>query len=242
MLKIVDLFAKNSNFELQEINLTIETGSCQVIVGENGAGKTTLLECILGFRKVTRGKIFFNNKDITNTNVEDREFAYIPQDIVLFPNLTVEENINLVIKANSKKTFSIGRILEFYDLLNLSDKMHVKVTNLSGGEKQKVAILRALASGRKFLILDEPFSSLDPLIKKNMWQIIARIKESLNLTLLFVTHDMNEATILGDYFSFMSQGRLYRIEKNKLIFLNDFLAKKNDYYNKQKPYMAELVL
>lgn len=240
MLKIVDLFAKNSNFELQEINLTIEKSSCQVIIGENGAGKTTLIECILGFRKPTKGKIFFNNKDITDTRVEEREFAYIPQDIVLFPNLTVEENINLIIRANRERTFPREKILEFYDVLNLLDKRDVRVNHLSGGEKQKVAILRALVSGRKFLILDEPFSSLDPVIKKNMWQIIARIKESLNLTLLFVTHDMNEAIILGDNFSLMSQGRLYKIEKNKLIFLNDFLTRK-EMYKEQKLALCKLV-
>lgn len=230
MLEVINLCVKNGSFELKEINLCVESGSCHVIIGENGVGKTTLLESILGFKKVNSGKIYYNRKDITDLNIEDREFAYIPQDLVIFPNMTVEENIYLIMKANKRISIDEELLLELYEELSLYDKRKTKAVNLSGGEKQKVAILRALASGRKFLIVDEPFSSLDPLIKGNLWQLLKKIKVRFGLSILMVTHDIKEATILGDNLSLISNGKIYKIEKTNILFLTDLIANKFSVY------------
>jgi ABC-type sugar transport system ATPase subunit len=227
MLEIKNLNAKIGNFSLENINLSVKEKACHVIVGKNGSGKTTFLECILGIRKVIYSQIYLNNMEITKLPIEKRGFAYIPQDLVLFSNMSVEENINFIKKINPYSSIPDEILNDLYEELNLRHHLKSKVTNLSGGEKQKVAILRAIASGRRFLLLDEPFSSLDLPIKHSLWNKIKDFKERFSLGILLVTHDIKEAYLLGDSLSVMCEGSIYDVEKDKLIFFDDFVSKRN---------------
>lgn len=228
MLEIVDLTTKNGDFMLNSINLRVEKRNCHIIFGENGSGKTTLIESILGIKKIFSGKIFLDGRDITNTPTESRGITYVPQDLALFPNMTVKENIDFVRKINNKICLDEETTDELIGQFKLNHLLNTKVSSLSGGEKQKVAFLRAFISGRRVLLLDEPFSSLDITTKNNLYRLLKDCKIKLNLLVVLVTHDINEALLLGDSFSFISKGRLYEFNPNKLLFLrNSFANQRN---------------
>ena len=193
---------------LKNISLSLTKGEIGVVLGSNGAGKTTLLNAICGLRKVEKGKIFINNKNVTNLSTEERNISYIFQNLALFPHLTVFDNVAFPLRVKKEKNVSskVNKFLRKLDIENLGNKYPLKI---SGGEKQRVAIARALITNPDLLLMDEPFSSLDFEMRKFIRQEFMQLIKSLSLTTLFVTHDPYEAEEISD--------KIFHIVKGKIM-------------------------
>ncbi|MFN3813702.1 MAG: ABC transporter ATP-binding protein [Aquificaceae bacterium] len=220
MIEVVDLHIKVKNFSLENISLKVETGSCHCLIGPTGCGKTTLLETILGLRKVQKGRILLDGKDITYLPLHKRGFSYVPQDLALFPHLTVEENILYGIKHGDvpNKKEREEEALRLVHLLGIAHLLKRKVDALSGGERQRVALARALASGHKYLLLDEPLSALHEGMKKELWFLLKELQEKYEFTILMVTHDIEEAFFLADHVSVMIGGTIHQSDRKEVVY------------------------
>ncbi|MCB4204775.1 ABC transporter ATP-binding protein [Deferribacterales bacterium Es71-Z0220] len=220
MIKVKNLAVKTKNFALEDISLSVNTGSCHVIIGPTGCGKTTLLEAILGLRPVKSGEIFRDSENITKLPTYKRMFAYLPQDLAIFPHLTVSENIFFGINHGNvtNKSSLHKRADDIISSLNISHLLDRKPVNLSGGEKQRVALARALSSGFKYLLMDEPLSALHEGFKKELWVLLKKLQKEYNLTLLIVSHDMEETFFLADDVSVMIDGKIHQTGSKKNIY------------------------
>lgn len=192
---------------LKDISFTLEKGEIGVLLGPNGAGKTTLLNVISGIIPLKTGRIYIDEEEVTNVPMEKRNISYIFQNLALFPHLTVYENVAFPLRINRGVNIEgkVLQILKKLDILPLKDRYPLK---LSGGEKQKVAIARALVTNPKLLLLDEPFSSLDFEMRKFIRAEFLKLIKEFSLTTLFVTHDPYEAEEFGDKVIKIRDGRL----------------------------------
>jgi len=220
VIEIKELTVQTKGFSLRDISLTVQTGTCHIVIGSTGCGKTTLLEAILGLRELQRGKVMVNGRDITALPPHKRGFSYVPQDLAIFPHLTVEENITYGIRyggiQNKKELYKLAsRLAESLSITHLLKK---NVRNLSGGEKQRVALARALASGCKYLLLDEPFSSLHEGMKRDLWFLLKELQKEYELTILMVSHDMDETFFLADYVSVMVDGVIHQTDNRDRVY------------------------
>lgn len=182
---------------LQDVNLKIEEGEIVSILGPSGCGKTTLLNLILGLTDADEGSIVFDGRDITNVPMEQRGFNIVFQDYALFPNLNVYRNITYGLK-NKPEICTRQEVEELIGLLGLREHLHKKIEQLSGGQKQRVALARTMVMKPKILLLDEPLSALDGVIKESIKERIQTIAKEFHLTTLIVTHDPEEALTLSD--------------------------------------------
>ena len=198
---------------LKDISFTLEKGEIGVLLGPNGAGKTTLLNVISGIVPLKSGRIYIDGREVTNVAMEERHISYIFQNLALFPHLTVYENVAFPLRINKRVNIGgkISQILKKLDILSLKNRYPLK---LSGGERQKVAIARALVTNPKLLLLDEPFSSLDFEMRKFIRAEFLKVIKEFSLTTLFVTHDSYEAEELGDKVIKIRQGRLINSEND----------------------------
>jgi ABC-type Fe3+/spermidine/putrescine transport system ATPase subunit len=209
MLEVMDLFVRAGSFVLSNVSLTVLPSSCHVILGPTGSGKTLLLESVIGLRNPQAGKVILEGKEITDLPIERRGLSYVPQDLALFPHMTVKENILYSIKIRgSKQDTEIGIVQELVDSLGIRHLLDRSVRNLSGGERQRTALARAVASGRKYLILDEPLSALHESLKKELWYLLKNLQNRYGLAILMVTHDLEEAFFLGDTVSVILDGKV----------------------------------
>jgi iron(III) transport system ATP-binding protein len=182
---------------LDGISLEIPDGEIVSILGPSGCGKTTLLNMILGITEPDSGSIEFNGEDITDSPMEKRGFNIVFQDYALFPNLNVYQNITYGLK--NKPDISSGEeVEELIGLLGLKEHLPKKIEQLSGGQKQRVALARTLVMKPKILLLDEPLSALDGVIKESIKYKIKTIAKEFHLTTVIVTHDPEEALTLSD--------------------------------------------
>jgi len=220
MIEVKNMSVKTKSFFLEDISLSVNTGSCHVIIGPTGCGKTTVLEAILGLRRIKSGEIFRDNENITKLPTYKRMFAYLPQDLAIFPHLTVSENIYFSIEHGNvtDKTNLYERAKDIISSLNISHLLDRKVGNLSGGEKQRVALARALSSGFKYLLMDEPLSALHEGFKKELWVLLKKLQKEYNLTLLIVSHDMEETFFLADDVSVLIDGKIHQTGPKKNIY------------------------
>ena len=182
---------------LKNIDLTISDGEIVSILGPSGCGKTTLLNLILGLTDADSGKIIFDGQDITNVPMEKRGFNIVFQDYALFPNLNVMQNITYGLK-NTPNISTQEEINELIELLGLKPHLNKKIDQLSGGQKQRVALARTMVMKPKILLLDEPLSALDGVIKESIKEKIKQIARDYHLTTIIVTHDPEEALTLSD--------------------------------------------
>jgi len=211
MLEVKDLSLRAGHFLLKEINLSVEKGSCHVLIGPTGSGKSLLLETVLGLRRPLKGKIFLEERDITFEPVEKRGLSYLPQDLALFPHLTVRENIYYGLEIRKVKDQELYKLTqELISALKIEPLLERKVQGLSGGERQRIALIRALATGNRYLLLDEPFSALHEGLKKELWHLLKDLQKTYNLTLLMVSHDLEEAFFLADTISVIIQGKIHQ--------------------------------
>lgn len=214
MIEFREVSIKKENFELKDISLEIKPNECFAILGPSGAGKSTLIKALLGLQKPHSGKIFYKNKDITNLEVQKRGFAYVPQNLALFPHLKVEENLlfNKKLKDNYFK--------ELIEVANIKHLLKRYPNTLSGGERQRVALVRALLTKSKVLILDEPFSALDISLKKELWFFVDKLKKRFGITLILITHNLDEAYFLSDSIAIIKDGKIIQQDSKDNIFNN----------------------
>ena len=173
---------------LNGIDLQIEDGEIISILGPSGSGKTTLLNLILGITEIDSGKLIFNGKDLTDVPMEKRGFNIVFQDYALFPNLNTYENIVYGLKNNPDRSTK-EEVGEMIRLLNLEEHLDKKIEQLSGGQKQRVALARTMVMKPKVLLMDEPLSALDGVIKESIKERIKMIAREFHLTTIIVTHD-----------------------------------------------------
>lgn len=204
---------------IENLNLHIKSGCFFTLLGPSGCGKTTLLKSIAGIIHDYSGEIFVDDKNINSTSIENRDITFVFQDHLLFPNMTVFDNVafGLTIRKLNKIKLSqkVNSILELLEITELKDKYPHQ---LSGGQKQRVSIGRALAIDPKILLMDEPFSSLDINLRYTMRSLIKKLHKSLNLTIVFVTHDKDEALILSDEIAILDKGRILQVDSPYNIY------------------------
>jgi len=183
-------------------------------MGPSGAGKTLFLEAIAGFRKILKGKIFVEGRDVSKLPPEKRGLAYVPQDYALWPHMTVYENIAYGIKARKVGKNEVKkRVLEVAEIMGIRELLNRMPKTLSGGEMQRVAVARALITEPKAVLLDEPLSSLDTATKNKVKDFMKELHSKLKFTAIHVTHDPLEATELGDRIAVMIGGEIIQVGK-----------------------------
>ena len=211
---------------LKNINLKIEKGEIVSILGPSGCGKTTLLNLILGLTQVSEGRIIFDGEDITQMPMEKRGFNIVFQDYALFPNLNVYENIVYGLK-NKPNISATKEVQDLINLLGLGKHLTKKIEELSGGQKQRTALARTLVMKPKILLLDEPLSALDGVIKESIKQKIKEIARDFKLTTIIVTHDPEEALTLSDKVLIVNEGQISQFGTPEEIIkkpANDFVS------------------
>ena len=177
------------------------------ILGSSGSGKTTLLNIILGITQPDSGEIFFDTHDITKVSMENRGFNIVFQDYALFPNLNAYENIVYGLR-NKPNISTHEEVQELVELLGLKAHLNKNIEQLSGGQKQRVALARTLVMKPKILLLDEPLSALDGVIKESIKDKIKQIAKEYHLTTIIVTHDPEEALSLSDKVMIINGGTI----------------------------------
>ena len=227
---------------LQDMNMEIEDGEIVSILGPSGCGKTTLLNLILGLTDADAGKIYFDGEDITNVPMEKRGFNIVFQDYALFPNLSVYKNIIYGLR-NQPDISTRQEVDELIELLGLRNHLNKRIDQLSGGQNQRVALARTLVMKPKILLLDEPLSALDGVIKESIKEKIKTIAKEFHLTTIIVTHDPEEALTLSDHVMIINKGEISQYGRPEEIVKapeNDFVKtfilrqleiKKNNIYS-----------
>lgn len=232
MLELIDVKKSYDGVTiLNDVNFTVEDGEIISILGSSGSGKTTLLNIILGIKEVDKGKIIYNGTDVTDVPMEERGFNIVFQDYALFPHLNAYENIVYGLK-NKPDVSTKEEVDDMIELLGLREHLDKKIEQLSGGQKQRVALARTLVMKPKLLLLDEPLSALDGVIKESIKAKIKQIAKELNLTTIIVTHDPEEALSLSDKVMIINDGKILQYSTpNEIIhepkdgFVSEFILR-----------------
>jgi len=220
MIRVEQLIARRGDFRLGPIDLDLCSSSYLTILGPSGSGKTLFLETCMGLIAPEGGRVWHGGQDVTRIAPEQRHISYLPQDLALFPHLTVRNNILFGAKRRQLNEADVNsRLTNLLDLLELHAIIDRKdVSTLSGGEKQRVALARALLPEPRLLFLDEPFSALDATIKRQLQVKLREINRQLDVTILHVTHDQEEAFMLGEQIAVMIDGRLRQVGPRDEIY------------------------
>lgn len=214
---------------LKNISLEVRSGEILALLGESGCGKSSLLKAMLGLYPLAKGKIFFQGKEIQNLPSHKRGISVVFQDLRLFPHLNVGENVAFSLelqkipKAERKK-----RVEELLKLVQLEGYSERRIDSLSGGQMQRVAIARALAMNEKLLFLDEPFSALDPNLRREMGDFLLELQRKENLTVVLVTHDQEEALRLAHRIALMKDGEILQVDEGEKLYyapVNEYVAR-----------------
>ena len=200
-------FGKNE--VLTDINLEVEKGQLVTLLGPSGCGKSTLLRCLAGLETVTSGRVYLDGEDITDKNPKDRDIGMVFQQYSLFPNMDVAQNVAFGLKMKKVPKEEITkRVEEMVDIVGLSDHLHHYPAEMSGGQQQRAALARAMVTHPKVLLLDEPLSAIDALLRHSLQVEIRRIQKEMDITAIFVTHDQDEAMVMSDVINLMYQGKI----------------------------------
>ena len=238
MIEFKNVFKKyKSNNVLSNISFKIDTGNIVCLIGESGCGKTTTLKMINRLINPTKGHILIDGEDINNKNVIElrRNIGYVIQQTGLFPHLTIRENIDLIAKLKKMPDDDINKkTKEMMDMVGLDlSYLDRYPTELSGGQQQRVGVARAFLTDPSIILMDEPFSALDPMTRNSLQDELLRIQEKFKKTIVFVTHDMDEAIKIADKICIMDGGHIIQYDtpenilkhpKNK--FVSDFVGPK----------------
>ena len=205
--KINKMFGQNH--VLKDIDLEVEKGQLVTLLGPSGCGKSTLLRCLAGLEQVTSGRIYLDNEDITDVIPRKRGIGMVFQQYSLFPNMNVRDNVAYGLKLKKLPKAEINQKVEqMLDIVGLSEKISQYPAQLSGGQQQRVALARAMVTAPKVLLLDEPLSAIDALLRKNLQIEIRRIQQQLGITTIFVTHDQDEAMVMSDMIHLFHEGKI----------------------------------
>lgn len=210
---------------LNNLSFTIESGEFTVLIGPSGCGKTTTLKTINRLIEADSGEISIDGKNISDIDKVSlrRTIGYVIQQIGLFPNMTVKQNISIVPKLLKYSKEESDRIVhEMLELVNMpyDEYAHKYPSQLSGGQQQRIGVLRALAASPPIVLMDEPFGALDPMTRTVLQDEVKRLQQKLNKTIVFVTHDMEEAIYLADRIIFMDGGNIIQIAEPEEILQN----------------------
>lgn len=219
-LVVQDLY---KNFDgkdiLKHISFEVKEGEFLSVLGPSGCGKTTLLRILIGLETQTSGTILMDGEDISHLKPDERGMGIIFQNYALFPNMTVLENVEYALKlkeSTKKKSREIA--LSTLDAIGMSDQIHKRPSQLSGGQQQRVAIARTLATNPKIILLDEPISALDVSMREVMKKELKEIQKKFNSTMIFITHEQEEAFYLSDRIMVMSEGNIEQIDTPRNIY------------------------
>ena len=220
---------------LENIDFEVDDGKVVSLLGPSGCGKTTTLKVIAGLLQPDEGTVFIGDQNITKLPPEKRGTVIVFQDHLLFPHLNVEQNIGFGLKmAKHPKKEIKDRVEEMLDLVKLKGTNHKYPHELSGGQQQRIALARALAVYPKVLLLDEPFSNLDPRLRQEIRELTFEIQRNLGMTTILVTHDKEEALMSSDKIAFMQDGKIRQFgtpeelyQRPNSIEVAHFLGEKN---------------
>lgn len=239
---------------IKGIDLKIEKGELVVFVGPSGCGKTTTLKMINKLIEPTSGEILIDGEDISKLDPIElrRNIGYVIQQVGLFPHLTVRENISVVPKLKKWSNEDIEeRILELMDMLSMDPDEFLDryPKELSGGQQQRVGVARAFATNPDIILMDEPFSALDPITRNQLQDELYNIQENLKKTIVFVTHDMSEAIKLGDKICIMQEGKVLQfgtpediLKTPKQGFVEEFIGKNRIWENPEYIKVKDIMI
>ena len=214
---------------LKDISLEVRSGEILALLGESGCGKSSLLKAMLGLYPLSKGKIFFQGKEIQNLPSHKRGISVVFQDLRLFPHLNVGENVGFSLELQKvPKTERRKRVEELLKLVQLEGYSERRIDSLSGGQMQRVAIARALAMNENILFLDEPFSALDPNLRREMGDFLLELQKKENLTVVLVTHDQEEALRLAHRIALMKDGEILQVDEGEKLYyspVNEYVAR-----------------
>lgn len=256
MIVFKDISKEYEGFKaLKNINLEIKDGELLVIIGPSGSGKTTTMKMINRLIEPTSGTIYINDKYIKEQDPVKlrRDIGYVIQQIGLFPHMTIGENVALVLKLKKEDpTKYKGKIDELLNMVGLDPKIYRDryPSELSGGQQQRVGVVRALAADPSIILMDEPFSALDPISREQLQDDLEKLHEEIKKTIVFVTHDMDEALKIADRICIMKDGEIVQLDTPERIlrhpaneFVRSFIGENrlNEFNGNELPHIEEVL-
>ena len=244
-LIVKDLYKKFDNKDiLKTISFDVKEGEFLSVLGPSGCGKTTLLRILIGLETQTSGTILMDGEDISHLKPDERGMGIIFQNYALFPNMTVLENVEYALKLHEQTKKDSRKIaLSTLEAIGMHDQINKRPNQLSGGQQQRVAIARTLALNPKIVLLDEPISALDVSMREIMKKELKEIQKKFNSTMIFITHEQEEAFYLSDRIMVMSEGNIEQIvqtlEKHQIQLLKE-IALLDKMYDLNTTYFKEL--
>lgn len=209
MIELRDVTIMVGKFALEHVSFRIESGRYAILMGRTGQGKSTILEAICGLRSIVSGKILVHDVDVSVWSPGERGIGYVPQDLALFPTMTVQQQLEFALRLRHTASRQIAdRVAELSDVLGITKLLQRRVQGLSGGEAQRVALGRALSFHPSVLLLDEPLSALDETTRLEMHTVLRRVKEATGVTMLHVTHSKDDAEALADHRLVLEAGKV----------------------------------
>lgn len=219
MIVLVDVSITLGDFSLNKINIEVRSGEFFTILGPTGAGKTVILELIAGLYMPETGKVMINGSDAINIPPDKREIGFVYQDYALFPHLNVYKNITFGLKLRKISSLIVQEDVKILaDMLNIGHLLERFPGTLSGGEQQRVSLARALIMKPKILLMDEPFSAVDPNTRRMLCKLLKEVHKKYQCTVVHVTHDFNEASSLADRIGVILDGEVKQIGTPDKIF------------------------
>ena len=209
MIELRDVTIKVGKFVLERISFRIKSGAFAALMGRTGQGKTTILESICGLKPIVSGQIRVRDADVSKWSTDERGIGYVPQDLTLFPTLTVKQHLEFALGLRKADLRQIAeRVAELSDVLGISKLQQRRVQGLSGGESQRVELGRALSFRPSVLLLDELLSALDEATRREIHALLLRVRDSTGVTTLHVTHSESDAEALADQRLVLSDGKI----------------------------------
>jgi multiple sugar transport system ATP-binding protein len=204
---------------VDDVDLTVEEGEFVVLVGPSGCGKTTLLRCLAGLEQLNGGRVWIGDRDVTSLPPRSRRIAMVFQSYAVFPHLKVGDNIAFGLRMQKEQDAEIKRrVAQAAEMLHIDHLLDRYSAQLSGGQRQRVAVARAIATKADVLLMDEPLSNLDALLRLEARAELKRLVQELGVTTIYVTHDQIEALSMGDRIAVMDGGRLVQVDSPLTVY------------------------
>lgn len=224
---------------VKDLSLDLPKGELLCLLGASGCGKTTTLKMISGFLKTDKGRILVDGQDITALEPEKRPVSTVFQSYALFPHMSVLDNVIYGLKFQGiRKKDAMDMGMEYLKIVDMEEYARASIGEISGGQQQRVALVRSLITKPKVLLLDEPLSNLDAKLRVKMREEIREIQKKYEITMVFVTHDQEEAMVLGDQIAIMDEGRLVQIGKPEDVYLHPQNAFARDFLGISNQFMS----
>lgn len=218
MIDLHDLSLRAGAFRLENVQLHVPRGTYAVLMGGTGQGKTSLLEAICGLKPIAGGQVRLAGQDVTRWKPADRGIGYVPQDLALFPTITVRGHLEFALKLRRWSPERMaGRVAELAKMLGIEPLLERGVRHLSGGEAQRVAIGRAISFEPQVLLMDEPLNALDESTRDRLCSLLRELHARIKLTTLHITHSRAEARQVADKFYLLAQGQLHERSLEELL-------------------------